>query len=370
MFWRTTRVSRLTFVILALLGLLFIAVIELSFHTVRARWFDEKLEASKLAERAQKTLWTYISSSHIPVDTIADPNATGLIGSQFTLITTDQGVLEAKLTTTNPNWAAVVVDMLKTAGVKKGDYVAISYTGSMPGLNIAVLAAVQTIGAIPVIISSVGASMWGATNPEFSWLDMERILFERGIFKYRSTAASIGGRGDRGANLSPKGREICREIIKRNGVTLIEEPTLIDAIKKRVEIYMEKIPKDKKYKAYINVGGGLASIGSAHNLSVLKPGVIKRLPRFNYPIRGAMIIFGLSGVPIINLTSVTELARKYGLPIAPQPIPDVPSGDVFYKKKYRLQVVALLLLIYALVVFVVLRIDVKKYLSHLSRGRK
>ncbi len=362
MFWRTSRIGKTPLVMLAVLGLLAIAFVEGSLHRVKQRWFEEKLRAAKLTERAQMAIRNAPGAKRIVVDPVADPNGTGLIGEQFTIITTDQGDLDAKLTTTNPNWAAVVVDMLKRAGVSEGDFVAISWTGSMPALNIAVLAAVETIGAKPVIISSIGASMWGANNPDFAWLDMERLLYEKGIFHHRSVAASIGGRGDRGGNLSPRGREICRNIARRNGVKLLEGETLDEAIKLRYDEFKRHLPEGENYDAYINVGGGLASIGSFHNLELLPPGLVKNMPKYNYPIRGTMILFGEEGVPIVNLRDIKKIAVKYGLPIAPQPIPDPPSGGVFFRNRYRTGTVAIVLFAYAVVTFIVVRVDVLKAL--------
>ncbi len=362
MFWRASRVKRGSLIFLAIVGLVIIYLVEMTLHRVKQPYFEEKLAAAKLAQRAQQAIKTALSDRKIVVDKISDPNETGLIGEEFTLITTDQGDLEAKLTTTNPNWAGVIVDMLKAAGVDSGDYVAVAWTGSMPAMNIAVLAAIETIGAVPVIISSIGASMWGANNPDFAWLDMEKLLYDRGIFHYRSVAASIGGRGDRGANISPKGRELCREIAKRNNVPLIETDNLDESIKLRMKIYEEKLPPGKKYAAFINVGGGVASVGSAHDVGGIRPGLTKHLPRGNYPIRGVMIRFGLMGVPIIDISDIKYLARKYGMPIAPEPIPEPPAVGVFFKNRYRLSVVAALLVIYAALTFVVIRLDIKAYL--------
>ena len=42
----------------------------------------------------------------------------------------------------------------------------------------------------------MGASMWGATEPEFTWIDIENILYNIDIFKHKSIAYSLGGRGD------------------------------------------------------------------------------------------------------------------------------------------------------------------------------
>ncbi len=367
MFWKASKVGKFSLIILAVIGLMVISLVEFSLHRVKQRWFDEKLAAAELTGQAHETIKNAAFEKKIVVDNISDPNETGLIGEQFTLITTDQGDLDAKLTTTNPNWAGIIVHLLKRALVRKGDYVAVSWTGSMPALNIAVLAAIETIGARPVIISSVGASMWGANNPDFAWLDMESLLYNRGIFHYKSVAASIGGRGDRGGNLSPKGRKQCRQIVERNGVPLIEEDILDKAVKKRYENFMKHIPRGKNFAAYINVGGGLASIGSAHNLEIIKPGLIRYLPKYNYPIRGTMILFGEKGMPIIDLTSIKKLSTRYGLPISPEPLPDPPSGGIFYRPHYRTELVGALLVLYAIATFVIIRIDL---LSYLRRRKK
>ena len=54
-----------------------------------------------------------------------------------------------------------------------------------------------------------------------TWLDMERILFSNRYISARSIAASIGGRNDQGRLLSPKGRELIRNNIYKNGLPLI-----------------------------------------------------------------------------------------------------------------------------------------------------
>ncbi|HHS50532.1 MAG TPA: poly-gamma-glutamate system protein [candidate division Zixibacteria bacterium] len=354
--WRSRRVSLGALVFLALFGIAVMATVELSKVRLRKPHFDEKVTASNLTMRAFSAVKNHAGETLVK-DPIADPNSTGLIGDQFTIITTDRGDLGAKLTTTNPNWGAVVVDMLSEAGARREDYVAVAYTGSMPALNIAVLCAIETIGATPVIISSVGASMWGANNPEFAWPDMESVLFENGIIKHRSTSASLGGRGDAGGNVSPEGRAKLREIIERNGIDLIEAPTLDEAIDRRMEIYGSALPEGARYSAFVNVGGGLASIGSSQNLVAVRPGLNMTIPRGNFPRKGAMIRFAERGVPVINLSEVNEIARRYGLPVSPMPLPDVPHGDVYSELRYRLWLTVLVLAIYLAMVFVVIRVD-------------
>lgn len=337
------------------------ALVEFSKVRVKRPFYEEKVAAANLAQKAFLALKN-AGGECIIVDPVVDPNGTGLIGDQFTIITTDRGNLTSKLTTTNPNFAAIVVDMLREAEVDHGDKIAVAFTGSMPALNVAVLAAIETIGAEPVIISSIGASMWGANNPDFAWLDMEKVLYDKGIFNSRSVAASLGGRGDRGGNVSPEGRNVLREIIERDSVMLIESSTLDESIEKRIEIYEEHLEKDEKYAAYVNVGGGLGSIGSSQNLVILNPGLNKRLPRTNFPRKGAMIRFGERGVPMINLSDINNIARRYGLPVAPEPLPDIPHGEVYSELRYSLWLAVVVLAMYLIIVFVVIRVDVTNFI--------
>ena len=88
-----------------------------------------------------------------------------------------------KQTTLNPNVTALIVDLLMKAGVNSGDTIAVSFTGSFPGANIALLSACKATGIYPVIISSLGASRYGATDINFTWIDMEKTLENNSIFK-------------------------------------------------------------------------------------------------------------------------------------------------------------------------------------------
>jgi poly-gamma-glutamate system protein len=124
----------------------------------------------------------------------------------MTSVTSNTGSLPAKQTSINPNFAAVVVQLLKRAGLEEGDVVAIGFSGSFPALNVAVMAAVSVLGLKPIIISSNAASQWGANDPDFLWIDWERTLAAKHIFNFRSVAASIGGIEDRGLGMTPEGR--------------------------------------------------------------------------------------------------------------------------------------------------------------------
>src|SRR5262249_34511175 len=155
----------------------------------------------------------------------------------FTLVTTDRGVQAAKALATNPNFAAAVTQMLLEAGVREGELVAAGVTGSLPGFNLAFYSACRAIGAEPISMVSVGASMFGATDPESTWLDMETVTAESGLWPFRAFAASLGGGGDVGRGLSPGGRQLLLDAIHRSPAILLDEPNVFAAVRQRIAIY-------------------------------------------------------------------------------------------------------------------------------------
>ena len=139
--------SKTVLSVLALLALMAFLAVEYGKEDVKLKYYDQKLEASKLAKEATDYLKEFRMHKGVFVDVVNDPNETALIGQDITPITTDRGYIEAKLTATNPNFAAVVVDMLKEAELEKNDVVAVAFTGSFPGLNVAVHSALADIEA-------------------------------------------------------------------------------------------------------------------------------------------------------------------------------------------------------------------------------
>ena len=310
--------------------------------------YDSKIVAAKLMENSLKILKDYRLENSVFIDLENDPNETGLVGEPYSLITTDEGDLDAKLTTLDPNFSAVIVDLMYQLNLNKNDTVAVMLTGSMPGANIAVLSACKAMGVIPVIISSIGASQWGANKIDFTWLDMENILYKNNLISNRSIASSIGGRNDMGRLLSPAGRKIITDNITKHKLPIIKEKRLADNIEKRLEIYNSYLPI-KNYKAVLNVGGGVASLGTSFNLKLLPPGIVKRSDILEIGktdgIEGTfskIINHNIYGVHILNIRSLIE---KYNLPFAPIPIPRIGEGSLYSEERYNLLVVGLCLFI-------------------------
>jgi len=332
--------SNLVLGVMALMSLLAFIAVENSKVDVKQAYYEEKLAAAQLTQTAENCLKNSRLENGIFIDAVNDPNETALIGQEYSLITTDRGYIDAKLSSTNPNFAAVIVQLLKEAGVKERDYVALAFTGSFPALNLSTLAAVETLKLNPVIISSVGASNYGANDPYFTWLDMESALYEAGVFKHRSVAASIGGGFDVGRGLSPEGRNLIVEAIERNQVEFINEDHLENSIARRMELYQTH-SKENPIKAFINVGGGIASLGHTVNGELIPTGLTKNLMMMNFPVRGVLIQMGQKGIPVIHLMNIKELMTEHGLPFSPVPLPEPGEGGIFVQKKYSIIVTAI-----------------------------
>lgn len=365
--------------LLIFLGLFSILIFYLAEGTrehKQAPYWDLKIRASDRDQRAQEAIKRKITEMGIPIDYENDPNGTGLIGEQYTLITTDRGELRSKLLSTNPNFAAAIVVMLKECRVKRGDMIAVGLTGSFPGVNIALYSACEEMGITPVVISSVGASNWGANHPNYTWLDMEKTLYGANIISTYSVAASLGGGTDNGRGLSVQGRNLLLDAVKRNNVELIfsgnlenileSSGSLRSNIDKRMEIY-DRYSKGQKYAAYVNIGGGLASLGSSQNGRLIPSGVNFDLNLRNFPARGVVNMMAEKGIPVIHILRLPEIAEKYGLPRDVVPRPVVGEDQIFFRNEYSISSTIIFTLVLVAVVWTAIRIDVKYYVRKQSK---
>ncbi len=266
------------------------------------------VRAEVTVKRAFAELWEYRVENDI-VDTIHDPNHTGTIGVEYSILTTTNGHLDSKQLATLPGWASWLVRGLALRGFYPNADVAVSFSGSFPALNIAVLAALQELGADVKGISSIGASSWGANEIGFSWPEMEALLREEGVLKVSSSAVTLGGTGDHGAEWGDYLHQLALKAVKRSNLPLLQPVNLRDAVKKRMFFY--EYPE--KYVCYINVGGGQAAIGGGAK------------PRFTYggwyydPLElkgdpaGVMDRFLEAGIPVVHFLNLEELNSRYNI---------------------------------------------------------
>ena len=358
-----------TLVVLSILALIGFLISINSTKTEVSSSYTIKVNAANYMKKSMELLKANRMISGVFIDDENDPNETGLVGSPFSLITTDEGDLDAKLTTLDPNFAAGMVELMTQLNLQKNDTVAVLMTGSMPGANIAVLTALKSLSVVPVTITSVGASQWGANHIDFTWLDMEKILFDNNLITNRSVSASIGGRNDMGRLLSPAGRGIITENIVKHGLPLIKKEKLADNIALRMKTF-EDIAFITNYKAMINVGGGVASLGTSFNSKLLPAGIIRRSDIQNISlqdggIEGVLSKFSKNNIPVLHVLNIKSLTEQLGMPFAPIPIPEIGIGALYAIERYNLIIAMICLTIISSSVFIVGYQSKKEIKEHL-----
>lgn len=296
-----------------------------------------KYEAARRTLAAELAIRDVKDSNVILSNVANDPVQAAMIGLPSSPITTDSGSLGAKIASTNPNFGAVIVSLLEDAGVGAGDPVALAYTGSFPALDIASIIATETLGAEPIVVSSVGASTWGANDPDLTILDMESLLVRQGIIKHKSVAAASGG-NFRVRPLSAEGQKGASDAISRNGVFLLNAPNIHLSVDEHMTIYQREA-RGRPIKAFINVGGGLPSTGVG---AQYEPGLTVAPPRGDIVVAGLITRMQEAAVPVINLTDIKALARHYKLPVSPSSTP-APGQGTMYRDWNQVRIVAALL---------------------------
>lgn len=280
-----------------------------------------QVAAARTTQQWMQEIKNLRSSLGIPVNPELDPAQSGLIGDEITDLTSTIGSLAAKQTALNPDFAALVVTLLRDAGVQAGDTVAISLTGSFPVLNLAVLAACLHLDLRPRVISSLGASSYGADIPGLSWADMERHLNETGDMPFSSIGMSLGGIVDTEGGIDGTGIDIGLAAITRARIPHVpegERGRLEADILHRLMLYTEK----GKPAAFINVGGAVTALGWVAEAALLNNGLLRQVPATASPQRGLIFRMHEAGVPVIHLLNIERLAARYGLPVSPAPLPE------------------------------------------------
>ncbi len=368
LYWRPAHVSRGVHLLVAVIAVAVLLSAERFQSTHVQPDFEVRLAAAQRMQRGIDVLRTHRARHVSPIDREIDPTGSGLIGVAASAITTSSGSLEAKRTTANPNWAAVLIDLLRQAHVEPGDLIAVGVSGSFPALNLAAFAAAEELELELVSIASAGASSWGANLPGLAWLDMERVLNDAQVISNRSVAASLGGTRDRALGMSERGRQRLRDIIDRNDVAFLETDTEAKSIEARMQTY-ERLAGGRPFAAYLNAGGSLVSIGPKSVKRLYRPGLnLKPHPR-GTRMDSVMLRFLNEGVPVINLSKVVPLAEQYGLPIEPAELPPVGQGTVFEKRDHNRALVAGLLGFLLLTLYGLLKLELGAHLVALGAGR-
>ncbi len=334
--WVKYKVSLKHLVLILIIALTGLLLTEITIVKEPTVYYQLQYHASKTMSEAIDAIRTEKETRQIPINIQLDPNRTGLIGEEYTPITTTLGNLSAKRTSTNPDFAALMVKYFKQVNLTSGDVIAVGSSGSFPALLLATLSACEAVDIIPITIYAIGASEYGANIPNFTFIDMLDTLNQKNIVNYSLAAVSMGGNQDQAEGMFfPESKEIIEQIAKEAGTIFIDNGSLEANIQKRLEIYQERAA-GKPIKLFVNIGGASANFGNSTNSISFPNGLVRKVSEIPTSAdRGLIFEFLEAGVPVIHLLNIRDLALKNGIPIDPIPLPQIGQSEVFFQYNYR-----------------------------------
>ncbi len=316
---------------LILSAILLIACICLTFvgkRQVRASDYDVKLIASDKMQACMDRIHGYKEEMGLSISD-EDWFDTGMIGEEWTPITTTSAPAQAKRTTANADMAALVVELLTEAGVKAHDTIGAGFSGSFPSLNLAVICACSAMDVNLIYITSVGSSMYGANQPELTFPDMVQKLAQDGLVDTLPVLNTLGGQRDCGLDMEEAVREEIITRLKGYSTGLLMEEDFLTNIRTRMQIYEEMGP----IVCFIGVGGNITTSGT--NDTDLGWGVISPYTIQNVNDRSGLIErYNAEGLPCVYLLNVRRLVSDYDLPYDPESLPAPGESAIYYETVY------------------------------------
>jgi poly-gamma-glutamate system protein len=235
-----------------------------------------------------------------------------LLGNDFTEITTTLGSLESKELTTNPEFAAAITKLLLELIIDEDSKIGVIMSASFPALAVSTLASLQVVGCDVVMFSSLGASTYGANQPNATWIDMEKLLLQSGGLKYKSDIVSLGAENDNGEGLIEEGVSMLILAAKRNNVKLYLPHSIEESINYKTEHLIKS-----NIDLLINLGGNQSALGACPHASTIPNGYVQQFQSCSDHNRGIISRLNENGIPFINFLNIKDLALRYGLPLQP-----------------------------------------------------
>jgi poly-gamma-glutamate system protein len=208
---------------------------------------------------------------------------------------------------------------------------------------LAVLSACEVEGVDPVLILSLGASQYGANLPGLSDAEMLAALEEKGIFRTRPAALSLGGEDDTGASEfgdidSGKALKVIADARARAwGIPLLlpaGNALPADRAAASARDHLELYFRDGSPRLFINIGGGQVAYGSTPASLHLPNGIIREAPvKATGKDRGLIFDFLDRGIPVIHFLNIKGMALANGLPVDPVPLPGIGVSPIYRRAR-------------------------------------
>ncbi len=334
--------KRLLLSVALLCGVVAVIVIYSSRYVEKTPYYAQQLDAAK----RMNTYMQAVKDTKDALGIATNPNDifnTGMLGEEFNGITTTLGRLEAKRTTANSDMAAMVVRMFNTVGLQKGSVVGAAFSGSFPAMNLAVLAACESMGVSIIYIPSVGSSTYGANNPNLTFPEMTHMLYTKGLLSTDSAVVTMGGGQDIGIGMDEIMRNTIEERLKSQGMVVLKEPDYNKNIESRIKIYNKSGMPD----CFVSVGGNITSLGNSEKYSFQETGLVFPEASSNNitDSSGLLSRYLAMGVPVINLLNIKKTVLEFGLPYDPVVLQAPGEAAVYYTQAYKKPLIVFSLLI-------------------------
>ncbi|MCL2602085.1 MAG: poly-gamma-glutamate system protein [Treponema sp.] len=229
-----------------------------------------------------------------------------IVGIDYSSITTTLGNYAAKKSTENPVIAALMVRLLKDAGVTSDSVIAINASGSFPGFLLAALSACTVLGLETRVVASIGSSTYGANVPGNTIADMLTSESVRAL-GFTLLAVTPGGSGDRGLELDSEELARAAQMLEYNGVPFIQPENLAAAIALR-----SRLLDPATSSLLVNIGGNHAAMGDDVELA-LRSGILQPEPNTVFSESGLVQHFLAEEKPVIQILNLNKLYATYGL---------------------------------------------------------
>ena len=238
----------------------------------------------------------------------SDPWNCGLIGIEWSGITTTLGELSSKRTACNPAWAVQFSRWFGELGLKPNDPIAIYSSGSFPGMMLNAIVAAEAMQLEPLLIVSLGSSTWGANHPDSPWPVLAAELRRSGFISKRADYYTLGAGAELGHGLSPEGEALLREAADMAGVQLLTAVNLQEMIARKTRLL-----EDSQAKLLISIGGSQANLGDAVDVLRLTPGLV---PGNQDDVAGNGVIGAAirANTPVIHMLNIKSIGNRVGIP--------------------------------------------------------
>lgn len=290
----------------------------------KSKYYNEMLNASKKMKILSEEIKKEKLRRGIEIDKNIDRNMTGLIGVEWSDISTTLGNEISKRTTTNTDFSALMVKKFKELNLKAGDKVAVNMSSSFPALNIALISALDTLNLEGIIVNSIGSSNYGANIKEFTYLDMENHLLKKKMIKNKTRAYSFGGVNDIGKEFSLETKEELKVKNRTYNLEFFYNEDLEKNIRERYKFYTE----NNDIKAFVNIGGNILSFGKSYSEVENSDVILGDNLKINDGLVGKF--YNLK-IPVLHFLNIKSIALKNNIEIDGEN-KSIGESPIYYEK--------------------------------------